>query len=81
MGQAIQEAEDVVEGAFEALEEPSWIAYDAGLAILKLPVHPFTPVPSNMNVVFVLRRDWLLSGRGEIFLHGQSCKEGSESGS
>ena len=43
MGAAIQEAEDVVEGAFEALEES--IDHEMQGWHEKLPVHPFTPVP------------------------------------
>ena len=51
MGQAIQEAEDVVEGAFEALEES--IDHEMQGWHEKLPVHPFKPIASDMNVILV----------------------------
>ena len=51
MGAAIQEAEDVVEGAFEALEES--IDHEMQGWHEKLPVHPFAPIAPDMNVILV----------------------------
>ena len=66
MGQAIQEAEDVVEGAFEALEES--IDHEMQGWHEKLPVHPFTPIAPDMNVVFVFYdRDWCVSDATRFF--------------
>ena len=51
MGAAIREAEDVVEGAFEMIEES--IDHEMQGWHEKLPVHPFAPIAPDMNVILV----------------------------